>query len=190
MLASFLSTDRALGVWLASLITGPWLDQVMVWVSVIGARGTIWIVIGLVIAIAAPAKRMAVWRLLLSLALAGLITDGITKPLVGRVRPWVDHPEYRELAGTRPESASFPSGHAATAAAGALALTRVWPAAAIPAAALALLIGTSRIALGVHFPSDVLAGFAIGYLCARFVCARPPREHRTPARAETETVTA
>ncbi len=188
MLASLLSTDRALGVWLASLITGPWLDRVIVWFSAIGARGSIWIAIGLVIAIAAPARRMAVWRLLLSLALAGLITDGIAKPLVGRVRPWVDHPEYRELVGTRPDSPSFPSGHAATAAAGALALTRLWPAVAIPAWTLAILIGTSRIALGVHFPSDVLMGFAIGYLCARFVCARPPRE--PVGLRPTETVTA
>jgi undecaprenyl-diphosphatase len=195
MLASLLNTDRAVGIWLASVISGPWLDRVMVWATIVGARGTIWIAIGLVSAIVAPAKRMAVWRLLLSIALAGLIVDGIAKPLVGRVRPWVGHPEYRDL-GLRPEDTSFPSGHAATAAAGALALTRLWPAAAVPAAALALLIGTSRVALGVHFPGDVLGGFALGYLCARFVCARPPREFRSPAGApigsepRTKTVTA
>jgi membrane-associated phospholipid phosphatase len=35
-------------------------------------------------------------------------------------------------------------------------------------------IALSRVALFVHFPSDVFAGFVIGYLVARVVCARPP----------------
>jgi undecaprenyl-diphosphatase len=180
MFGSLLGMDRALGVWIASAITGPWLDRVMVFVSVIGARGAVWIVLALVTAVVAPARRMAAWRLLLALALTGLMVDHVAKPIVGRLRPFVDHPEYREI-GVRPDDPSFPSGHAGTAAAGALALTRIIPAAAIPAGALALLIGTSRVALGVHFPSDVLAGFLLGYLCARFACARAPRDDLSAA---------
>jgi len=175
MLASLLSADRAFGLWLASALAGPWMDRVMITATIIGIRGSVWVVAALWLLFARPAHRMAAWRLLLSLGLAGLITDATLKPLVGRARPFVDHPEYRELLPV-PETRSFPSGHASTNAAGAVAFPRIFPAAAIPAAALALLIGTSRIALGVHFPSDVLAGFLIGYLCARFVCARPPRE--------------
>jgi undecaprenyl-diphosphatase len=174
MFASLLHADRALGVWIASALAGDWLDRVMIGATFTGLHGTIWILIALTIWIAAPTKRMAAWRLLLSLALAGVIGDTIVKPMVDRPRPYVDHPEYRQLLPP-PPSTSFPSGHASTAAAGALALARIYPATALPAAALALLIGTSRIALGVHFPSDVLAGFAIGYCTARFVCARPPR---------------
>jgi undecaprenyl-diphosphatase len=173
MFGSLLSADRAFGIWIASILDGPWIDRVMIAATWIGARGTIWLVMGLGVWIASPARRMAVWRLLLAISLAGLMTDFIVKPLVGRVRPYVDHPEYRELLPP-PRDHSFPSGHASTAAAGALSFARILPGTALPATALALLIGTSRIALGVHFPSDVLAGFAIGYLCARFVFARPP----------------
>ena len=108
------------------------------------------------------------------------LPDMTRKPLIGRARPFVDHVEYREI-GVRPDTPSFPSGHAATAAAGALAFARIWPAAAIPAWTLAALIAISRVALGVHFPSDILAGFLLGALLARFVCARPPTPPLVPA---------
>jgi undecaprenyl-diphosphatase len=173
MLETLLASDRGFGLWLASWTNHPWVDAVMITASFMGARGSIWIVLGLVTWAVSRTKRMAVWRLLLAVGLAGLLVDGITKPIVGRARPWIDHPEYRDL-GWRPDSTSFPSGHAASAAAGALALARIWPATAAPAWALAALIAFSRVALGVHFPSDVIVGFLIGILAARFVCARPP----------------
>ena len=130
MFASFLTTDRAIGVWLATHLDAPWIDRVMIVATQVGARGAIWIVLGLALAIVAPARRMAVWRLVLAISLAGLITDVLVKPLVGRARPYVDHPEYRELLPP-PKDHSFPSGHASTAAAGALSFARILPAAAV-----------------------------------------------------------
>jgi undecaprenyl-diphosphatase len=172
-------------MWLAALLEHHWIDQVMLAASAIGAKGAVWIVLGLITWAIAPAKGMKVWRLLLALGLAGLVTDAIAKPLVGRVRPFVDHVEYREI-GVRPDTPSFPSGHAATAAAGALALSRIWPAVAIPAWTLAAIIAISRVALGVHFPSDILVGFILGGLLARFVCARAPGPPLVPAAAVQE----
>jgi undecaprenyl-diphosphatase len=110
------------------------------------------------------------------------MVDVIIKPVIGRVRPFVDHVEYREI-GVRPDTPSFPSGHAATAAAGALAFARIWPATAVPAWTLAVIIAVSRVALGVHFPSDVLVGFLLGALLARFACARAPDPPLVPAAA-------
>lgn len=150
--------------------------------SAIGAKSAVWIVLGSITWAVAPAKGMKVWRLLLALGLVGLVVDVVTKPVIGRVRPFVDHVEYREI-GVRPDTPSFPSGHAATAAAGALAFARIWPAAAIPAWTLAAVIAVSRVGLGVHFPSDVLAGFLLGALIARFVCARAPDPPLVPAAA-------
>ncbi len=189
MLATLTAADRALGIWLAAHLTGPWLDQVMLWATYSGIRGTIWVAVAIATWIAAPTKRMAAYRLLLSLVLTSLVADGIIKPIIGRDRPFVHHPEYHDY-GVRPDTFSFPSGHAASAAAGAVAVTRMWPtpAVAIVAWTLATMIALSRVALGVHFPADVLAGFAIGYIVARIVCARPPRSDRPPARARSRVV--
>jgi undecaprenyl-diphosphatase len=177
---SLLAFDRAAGIWLAARLEHHWIDQVMLVASSVGAKGAVWIVLGLITWAVRPAEGMKVWRLLLALGLAGLVVDVITKPVIGRVRPFVDHVEYREI-GVRPDTPSFPSGHAATAAAGALAFARIWPAAAIPAWTLAAIIAISRVALGVHFPSDILAGFLLGALLARFVCARAPAPPLVPA---------
>jgi undecaprenyl-diphosphatase len=177
---SFLAFDRAAGIWLASLLEHHWIDQVMLVASAIGAKGAVWIVLGLITWAVAPAKGMKAWRLLLALGLTGLMVDVIIKPTIGRARPFVDHVEYREI-GVRPDTPSFPSGHAATAAAGALAFARIWPPAAIPVWTLAVLIAISRIALGVHFPSDVLVGFLLGALIARFACARAPNPPLVPS---------
>jgi membrane-associated phospholipid phosphatase len=88
-------------------------------------------------------------------------------------------------------STSFPSGHALEATVSALALLTVaWPLMsrsirriAVAVAALSVLtVGLARIALNVHYPSDVLAGWALGYvyfLVALWVC-RPPTARRPP----------
>jgi len=61
-----------------------------------------------------------------------------------------------------PHSYSFPSGHATLAAAIAVVLVYHFPKACYWVVSLALLAGISRIYFGVHYPSDVLAGFIIG----------------------------
>jgi undecaprenyl-diphosphatase len=60
-----------------------------------------------------------------------------------------------------PDRFSFPSGHAAAALSVALAYAVVWPSLALPILALAMAIGGSRVALGVHYPGDVAMGQAI-----------------------------
>lgn len=110
--------------------------------------------------------RRAYLALGLLIAIGGtILTNIILKDLIGRARPW-DISLVHEL------SFSFPSGHASLAAAfyGFL-IYALWRA-RIPQAyrfagtvalgALAFLIGFSRIYLGVHYPTDILAGFGIG----------------------------
>jgi len=60
---------------------------------------------------------------------------------------------------------SFPSAHAANAAAVAVVLTGWYPRWRIAFGVLAFLIGYSRIYVGVHYPLDVLGGWALGILC-------------------------
>ncbi|MEV0430307.1 phosphatase PAP2 family protein [Micromonospora sp. NPDC050495] len=110
-------------------------------------------------------SRLAVY--LIITGVGGLILDPSLKALVGRLRPVVDVPI------THAPGNSFPSGHAlgSFVAYGALLLVFLpamaprWRKPAIAGVGvLVLLIGLTRIALGVHFVSDVLAGWLLGAL--------------------------
>ncbi len=61
----------------------------------------------------------------------------------------------------RPSYASFPSGHSTVVFAVAVALAALYPRARWPLVALAVLVASSRVVLGSHYPSDVLAGAAL-----------------------------
>jgi membrane-associated phospholipid phosphatase len=92
-------------------------------------------------------------------AAAGLTS--VLKDLFDRVRPALADPAIEALVPT-PESASFPSGHAATAFAAAVTVGAFYPRLKWPLLGLAALVGLSRIYLGVHYVLDVLAGAALG----------------------------
>ena len=161
--------DVAVRRWFAG-INFPALDRVMVTATIVGTASMIWIILGLMVAVRKPSVRPGVWQLLLALGLTGLIVDDVLKPSLARERPWVSIADVRVIA-TRPVTYSLPSGHAATAFAGAYGLTRlvrrrhgvIW--------ALAILIALSRVYVGVHYPSDVLAGAVVGLSCGAFVFA-------------------
>jgi undecaprenyl-diphosphatase len=155
---------------LFSLINGshtPWLDELMLLASAVGRGGFVWIATALIAAVF-PRRRMAAWRVILSVALTFLLVDGVIKPIVDRDRPFEVLPEAR-LIDARPLTGSFPSGHAASAMAGALSVGRLLPAARIVWWPLAVVIAVSRMYVGVHWPSDVLAGLLIGWATAWFV---------------------
>ena len=108
-----------------------------------------------------PRARRAAGRGLGSVALASAAANLIGKGLNSRRRPQAEIPLVRRLRHP-PTSASFPSGHSASAAAFATAVSLEAPVLAPPVIVLAGAVGLSRVVTGVHYPSDVLAGFAIG----------------------------
>ena len=96
-----------------------------------------------------------------SLAASSLITAGL-KYTFKRHRPFADHPFI--VPASDGGSPSFPSGHTSEAFATATSLTMAYPKwyVAVPAYAWAASVGYSRMYLGVHYPSDVLAGAIVG----------------------------
>ena len=94
------------------------------------------------------------------------------KRLVGRGRPG-DHVEDTTLRlGSADHGLGYPSGHAAVAVTLAAGLTPVLGRrAGVPAAAVAGIVGISRIYVGAHYPLDVLGGWALGAVVADFAAA-------------------
>lgn len=110
-------------------------------------------------------------------AVPGLATD-IIKPVVGRFRPdFVTDGAFAFAPFSFGGYAhySFPSGHATTMGAVAILAAFAPSVITIPIAAVATTIAISRVMIGVHFPSDVVAGgligAGIGYLMLRFAAA-------------------
>jgi membrane-associated phospholipid phosphatase len=97
---------------------------------------------------------------------------GITyaaKHIIGRDRPFVKYPDKIHVYGAPDaDSPSFPSGHTAAAFSLATSLSITYPKWYViaPSAVWACGVGFARINQGVHYPSDVVAGAAIGAGCA------------------------
>ncbi|MFD9908706.1 phosphatase PAP2 family protein [Streptomyces sp. NPDC059063] len=102
-----------------------------------------------------------------AVALASATANLFGKRMVRRRRP--DREQARVVVDRHvpmPKSASFPSGHTASATAFATAVGVVLPLAAVPLGALAAAVGYSRVHTGVHYPGDVAAGAVLGFAAA------------------------
>lgn len=109
--------------------------------------------------------------LLATLAASGLAAQ-IIKQIVGRGRPrLLDQfgPFVFDSFTLRSTYASFPSGHSTTAFAAAVALAYFLPRWRIPLLLLAAGVACSRVIVGAHYPSDVIAGSFLGALSAMLV---------------------
>ncbi len=96
------------------------------------------------------------------------IAINILKVILGRARPLLLREEGLfgfEFFRLGYEYASFPSGHATTIFALATAMHLLIPRAGLPLYAFALLVGASRVFLGAHYLSDVIAGAYLGVVC-------------------------
>jgi len=144
--------------------SSPFLDQVFWFSDKIGA---LWYFTPVVLLVAVWEERRgdrAEAGLWIALGLSTVLVQQGLKLLVARQRPALWPP----IVGVT--SLSFPSGHALAAATFYPLLARVWarsrpghtPLVYAAAVAMALFVGFGRLYLGVHWPTDVLAGWAMG----------------------------
>ncbi len=125
--------------------------------SRLGEHAGVWLAIGVAGAAVDP-RRRGRWRAATGTVAATYALNTAIKFVVRRPRPHLAG--LPPLTGT-PSGLSFPSAHASTAFAGALLYKRLGVPAP-PLYALAAALTLSRLYLGVHYPSDLLAGAALG----------------------------
>ena len=124
------------------------------------------------------AHRVAVRRAVVAAGLSaglGLALAQVLARLVDRPRPFVTHPDTVHLFAKHAADPGFPSDHATAAFAIAVALllrSRRWGVIALVAATI---LAVTRVAMGIHYPTDVLAGAALGTLSALTMNLRPGR---------------
>ncbi len=112
--------------------------------------------------------RITALLVLFIVALSDQLVNFVIKPWVGRVRPCFILENVRCLID-QPRSPSFPSSHAANMAAMATLFSYRYRRYTALFVFIAFLVSFSRIYVGVHYPSDMLAGWCVGIVCAVFV---------------------
>lgn len=157
--------DEQALVWIAQHVRNAVLDPFMMLYTQLGNTGMLFIALGVVMLLFKQTRKVGVSAL--CAMLIGLIVVNFTiKPLVARARPWLVIENFVNLVPEHDPN-SFPSGHTNAAFAFALAVCLSAPKKwmKITAVCMAAVMGLSRLYVGVHFPSDVLAGAVIGSLC-------------------------
>jgi membrane-associated phospholipid phosphatase len=144
----------------------PPVEASLVWLARAGENGLLWCVIALAGAAFGRPEHRDTYLRALKIVLATLMANTIVKQTVRRARPVLE----AELPALTPvlSGRSYPSAHSSTSFAGARALS----AAGMPAPplyAVAVAMALSRPYLGVHYPSDIVAGAALGDAMARFM---------------------
>ena len=193
---SFTQFDGNLLIGIQHALNADWLTPIMKLITYMGEAGIFWIILCLVLIIFRKTRRLGI-ICSLSLLFTFIICNLILKPTVDRVRPWVTFQMVNAMLPP-PGDASFPSGHSANSMGPAWALflatmpvktgagrsydgvrclgwkgegasPRMMHRIGIAAVVLAILIGISRLYLGMHYPSDVVCGLLIGVIVATVV---------------------
>ena len=141
-------------------VRSPGLDRTLVGITQAANYSRLWLLIGGALAVCGGRNgRRAAGCGIVAIAIAAAVANGPAKLLVRRRRPrWRPQSTLIRM----PRSTSFPSGHSAAAFAFATGACAELPVLAPVLVPLAGAVAYSRVHAGVHYPSDVAAGAAIG----------------------------
>ena len=165
----FLNLDGGILLWLQEAVRNAVLTPLFTLYTHLGDSGLMWIALS-VLLLCFKKTRKAGAAGLMALLLSLMFTNGILKHLVERTRPWLVVEGLTHLV-VENDPLSFPSGHTCAAFAAGATWSRYAERRWLKflCVAQAALMSFSRLYVGVHYPSDVLAGALIGSLCA--LCA-------------------
>lgn len=156
-----LHLDGNILLYIQEYIRHDWMNPFWEFITSLGNAGWFWLALSLVLLIPKRTRGMGA-AALLAIIIGALITNVVLKNLVARTRPY-EVVDGLKILIKRPHDYSFPSGHACASFAAAAVYYRMAPKRwGISVVILASLIAFSRLYVGVHYPTDVLAGILIG----------------------------
>lgn len=164
-----LQFDSAILLWIQDFVRNPILDPFFIFITHLGDAGIFWIALSLFFCIFKKTRKAGIFALA-ALILSVLFNNVFLKNVIGRIRP------YEIIAGLEclvkhATDASFPSGHTGASIAAATVYLKELPKKfSIPALVLAILIGLSRLYIGIHYPTDVIAGALTGAALGIVTC--------------------
>ncbi len=166
---AILNFDSTILLWIQETLRNPVTNAIFKTITHMGDGGVLWICFSLFLCIFKKTRKAGIFALG-ALLLSVLVNNAFLKNVVGRIRP------YEVIAGLEclvkhAKDASFPSGHTGSSIAAATVYLRTLPKKiSIPAAVLAVLIALSRLFVGIHYPTDVIAGAITGAALGILAC--------------------
>lgn len=159
-----IALDGGALLWIQEYLRGPVQDAFFSFYTTLGDAGVLFLAASVLMLFFKKTRKAGVVALV-SIAIGFVCTNLVLKNLFARPRPWLDVAGLVALIEEHDPN-SFPSGHTTSAFAFAAALCFAAPKRWMKYAAViaAILMGFSRLYVGVHYPSDVLAGVVIGFV--------------------------
>lgn len=152
--------DHDILLYIVQHVQQDWLTPIVTLITSLGNAGAIWLVLALVLVIRPRTRRCGI-AMLLALLFGLLIGNLAIKNIVARSRPFRTYTDIIPLVSPG-DLYSFPSGHTLSSFCAATACFGFYKKSGIACGVLAVLIGLSRLYVGVHYPTDVLCGALLG----------------------------
>ena len=157
--------EASIILWIQENLRGP-MDAVVQCITYLGDDGILWIAMGIVLLFWKKTRPIGI-TVLISLLFDYLIINVALKALIARPRPFVVNELITPLVTNVSPYRSFPSGHSGGSFSAMFALYKWVPKKiGIPALILATMVALSRLYVGVHYPTDIIAGCIIGFICS------------------------
>ena len=157
--------DKDVIYYIYNNLHGGFLDVFFSFIYFLSNGAWIWIAAGGAM-LCSRKWRLTGVMLLLSLGISAVFGNYVLKNIFSRNRPFIDDPTIQLLIDIPHGYYSFPSGHSITAGASAFSIFIRNKTIGAFAVLLAVLICLSRIFFAVHYPTDIIAGFVLGAVCA------------------------
>lgn len=167
-----LEFDASILLYVQEFIRNDILTPIMKFITLLGDGGVFWIVLTVVLLCIPKTRKMGLCSAI-ALLLSVIICNVILKNAFARIRPY-EVIEEIELLVKRADDWSFPSGHTSASVSAAIALflasTKKQKLFTVWGIVLAAAIGFSRIYVGIHYPTDVIAGAVTGAALGILAC--------------------